>query len=34
MWHHRPVTDRGSLLVARRHIDLVRVVSAACPAAR
>ena len=30
MWHHRPLTDRGSLLVARLHIDLALVSSAAC----
>jgi hypothetical protein len=28
------VTDRGSLLVARRHVDLARVSSAACRAPR
>ncbi|MGY1610143.1 MULTISPECIES: putative leader peptide [unclassified Geodermatophilus] len=28
------VTDRGSLLVARLHVDLARVSSAACHAAR
>jgi hypothetical protein len=29
-----PMTDRGSMLVARLHIDLARVSSAACPARR
>jgi hypothetical protein len=28
------VTDRGSLLVARLHVDLARVSSAACRAQR
>jgi hypothetical protein len=28
------VTDRGSLLVARLHVDLARVSSAACRATR
>ncbi|WP_369832093.1 MULTISPECIES: putative leader peptide [Blastococcus] len=28
------MTDRGALLVARLHIDLARVSSAACRAAR
>jgi hypothetical protein len=34
MWHHRGMTDRGSLLVARLHIDLALVSSAACRAPR
>jgi hypothetical protein len=34
MWDDRPVTDRGSLLVARLHIDLALVSSAACRAQR
>jgi hypothetical protein len=28
------MTDRGSLLVARLHVDFVRVCSAACRASR
>jgi hypothetical protein len=34
MWHHGAVIDRGSLLVARLHIDLALVSSAACRAQR
>ncbi|WP_425432455.1 putative leader peptide [Geodermatophilus saharensis] len=34
MCDHGGVTDRGSLLVARLHVDLARVSSAACRAAR
>jgi hypothetical protein len=34
LWEDRPVTDRGSLLVGRLHIDLARVSSAACRAQR
>ncbi|MGY2080511.1 putative leader peptide [Modestobacter sp. SYSU DS0657] len=34
MWHHRSVTDCGALLVSRLHVDLARVSSAACRAAR
>jgi hypothetical protein len=34
VWDHRRVTDRGSLLVARLHIDLALVSSAACRAPR
>jgi hypothetical protein len=34
MWHHQDMTDRGSLLVARLHIDLALVSSAACRALR
>jgi hypothetical protein len=34
MWDDRVVTDCGSLLVARLHVDLARVSSAACRAAR
>jgi hypothetical protein len=34
MWHHRRMTDRGSLLVARLHIDLALVSSAVCRAQR
>jgi hypothetical protein len=29
-----PMTDRGSLLVARLHVDLALVCSAACRASR
>ncbi|WP_369136829.1 putative leader peptide [Modestobacter versicolor] len=34
MWDHRLVTDCGALLVARLHVDLARVSSAACRAPR
>jgi hypothetical protein len=34
VWDHRAVTDRGSLLVERLHIDLALVSSAACIAQR
>ena len=30
MWHDALMTDRGSLLVARLHIDLALVSSAVC----
>ncbi|MFE0023547.1 putative leader peptide [Amycolatopsis sp. NPDC059021] len=29
-WHSEPVTPAGVLLVARRHVDLLRVASALC----
>ena len=32
VWHHRGMTDRGALLVARLHIDLALVSSAVCRA--
>ncbi|WP_407937438.1 putative leader peptide [Modestobacter caceresii] len=34
VWHDRAVTDCGALLVERLHVDLARVSSAACRAAR
>jgi hypothetical protein len=34
LWDHLSMTDRGSLLVARLHIDLALVSSAACRALR
>jgi hypothetical protein len=34
VWDHQHMTDRGSLLVARLHVDLALVCSAACRASR
>jgi hypothetical protein len=34
MWDHQHMTDRGSLLVARLHVDLALVSSAICRAPR
>ncbi|WP_041775600.1 hypothetical protein [Blastococcus saxobsidens] len=34
LWHHRRMTDGSAFLVARLHIDLALVSSAACRAAR
>jgi hypothetical protein len=34
LWDYQPMTDRGSLLVARLHIDLALVASAVCRAPR
>jgi hypothetical protein len=34
VWHHGRMTDRGSLLVARLHIDLALVSSAVCRSPR
>jgi hypothetical protein len=34
VWEDQHMTDRGSMLVARLHIDLARVSSAACRAGR
>ena len=34
VWEDRDMTDRGSLLVARLHIDLALVSSAVCRAPR
>jgi hypothetical protein len=34
MWHPEPMADRDLMLVARLHIDLALVSSAACRAQR
>jgi hypothetical protein len=34
VWDHQRMTDRGSLLVARLHVDLALVSSAICRAQR
>jgi hypothetical protein len=34
LWEDHPMTDRGSLLVARLHVDLALVSSAICRALR
>jgi hypothetical protein len=34
VWHHEHMTDAGSFLVARLHIDFARVSSAVCLTAR